>query len=125
MNQTTTQTKTNQTNQQPDNPTKEVEGKVVEKTSGEELDTVATASISTGIGCVNVCCGPNCYCFPTLLASAIGIVLYAIWKDEKPKTAKTILTVTLITAGVALGLMLLFFALGITASIVDAIKYGY
>lgn len=89
------------------------------KHTTNELDSGAQIAINAGIGVGNVCCGPMCYCFPTLVSSVVGLVLYFTWKDEKPKTAKTILTVTLVTAGAALLFFVAIFALGIGVSIID------
>lgn len=84
-------------------PTQAVSGTIVNANTSKELSGGATAGISTAIGVGNVCCGPLCYTCPTVLSSIVGIVLYFSWKDEKPKTAKTILIVTLVTGLIALG----------------------
>ena len=94
-------------------------------TASKELSGGATAGISIAIGVGNVCCGPTCYTCPTIISSIVGIVLYASWKQDKPKTAKTILTVTLITAAVAfLGFGVLF-TIGLAGSIIDSATYSY
>lgn len=87
-----------------------------------ELSSGAQAGIGVGIGVGNVCCGPFCYCMPSFLATTVGIVLYFVWKNEKPKTAKNILMVTLITAGVALLIMSVLFFLGMAGAILDELS---
>ncbi len=94
-------------------------------TNNKELSGGATAGISAAIGVGNVCCGPMCYTCPTIISTIVGVVLYASWKQEKPQTAKTILTVTLITAAVAfLGFGILF-SIGLAGSILDSASYNY
>ncbi len=95
---------------------------VVPKSEGE-LSSGATAGIATGIGVGNVCCGPMCYCMPSLASTIVGVILYFVWKDKKPKTAKTILIVTLITAGIALFSMGVLFMLGMAGAILDSTNY--
>lgn len=88
-----------------------------------ELSSGAQAGIGVGIGVGNVCCGPMCYCLPSFLATTVGIILYFVWKEEKPKTAKTILMVTLITAGVAVLMISVMFFLGMAGAIIDEMNW--
>lgn len=110
---------TEQPNSISPNPTTTVPNATVH--SGE-LSSGAQAGIGVGIGVGNVCCGPFCYCMPSFLATTVGIVLYFVWKNEKPKTAKNILMVTLITAGVALLIMSALFFLGMAGAILDELS---
>lgn len=87
-----------------------------------ELSSGATAAIGTGIGVGNVCCSPFCYGCPTLLSSMVGFILYFSWKQEKPKTAHTILVVTLITGGIGLVIFAIMFFLGLTSVILDELN---
>lgn len=104
-------------------PTPVQEGTVINQSINQELSGGATAGISAGIGVCNVCCGPMCYTTPAIISTVVGIVLYFSWKDTKPKTAKTILIVTLVTAGIAfLGFGVLF-SLGILGSILDSANF--
>lgn len=88
-----------------------------------ELSSGAQAGIGVGIGVGNVCCGPMCYCMPSLLSTTVGIILYFVWKKEKPKTAKNILMITLITGGVALLIMSALFFLGMAGAIIDEMNW--
>lgn len=88
-----------------------------------ELSGGATAAIGTGIGVGNVCCSPFCYGCPTLLSSIVGLILYFSWKQEKPKTAHTILVVTLVTGGIGMLIFAGFFLLGLTGAILDEFNY--
>ncbi|MDP3970839.1 MAG: hypothetical protein Q8P90_04000 [bacterium] len=99
-----------------------VQGTVVEKVTVKELSGGAQAGINIGIGATNVCCGPACYCVPSLFSTITGIILYFVWKDEKPKTAKTILLVTIITASVAILILAMFFFLGFAGGMIDAMS---
>ena len=98
-------------------------GTVINSTGTEELSSGATAGISAAIGVGNVCCGPVCYTCPTVLSSIIGIVLYFSWKKDIPKTAKTILIVTIVTALIAFGGFGILFAIGLAGSILDSASY--
>lgn len=91
--------------------------------TGGELSSGAQAGIGVGIGVGNVCCGPVCYCVPSFLSTLVGIILYVVWREEKPKTAKNILMVTLITAGVAIVLMGIAFMFGMAGAIIDEMNW--
>lgn len=88
-----------------------------------ELSGGATAAIGTGIGVGNICCSPFCYGCPTLLSSIVGLILYFSWKQEKPKTAHTILVVTLVTGGIGLVLFAIMFVMGLAGTILDELNY--
>lgn len=96
---------------------------VAPKTGNQELSSGAQVGVNIGIGVGNVCCGPTCYCLPSVLATTVGVILYFVWKDEKPETAKRILMVTLITAGVAILLLGTMFVLGIAGSLIDQANF--
>lgn len=93
--------------------------------AGGELSSGQTAGIGVGIGVLNVCCGPNCGCMPTMLGTVIGAVLYFMWKEEKPNTAKTILTVTLVTAGIGILFFGIGMALGLAGEMFQAASYDF
>lgn len=102
-------------------PSPAATGTVVNAPTSKELSGGARAGIGVGIGVGNICCGPMCYACPTILSSAIGLILYFSWKNERPQTAKSILTVTLITGGIALGISALFFAFGVASALLDSL----
>lgn len=103
--------------------TQAVQGTVVNTNTSKELSGGATAGISAAIGVGNVCCGPMCYTCPTVLSSIIGIVLYFSWKNDKPKTAKTILIVTLVTGLIALGGFGILAMLGFASTLLQNASY--
>ncbi len=84
-----------------------------------ELNGAAQAGIGAAIGVGNICCGPTCYACPTVVSSIVGVVLYFVWKKEKPQTAKNILMVTVITGIIGLAIFGIFFAIGLAGAILD------
>ncbi|MFA6475029.1 MAG: hypothetical protein WCV88_02380 [Patescibacteria group bacterium] len=92
-------------------------------TTTGELSGGSQAAIGVGIGVGNICCGQVCYACPTLLSSAIGIILYAVWHKEKPKTAKNILIVTLVTGAIGFAIFALLLAFGMIGSMMSNFNY--
>ena len=88
-----------------------------------ELSSGAMAGIGVGIGVGNICCSPFCYGCPTLLSSMVGLILYFSWKQEKPKTAHSILVVTLVTGGIGLMIFAAIFFLGLASAVLDGLNY--
>lgn len=93
-----------------------------QSTASKELSGGARAGIGAAIGVGNMCCGPLCNTCPTIISSGIGIGLYFAWKKERPETAKTILMVTLITGGIALGIFAILFFFGLAGAVFDSLQ---
>ncbi len=61
-----------------------------------------------GINIISLCCIP-----------ILGIIMYFVWKNEKPAAAKSALTFSLIGIGVVVVIYILAFALGLVSSLAD------
>lgn len=61
-----------------------------------------------GINLISLCCIP-----------ILGIIMYFVWKNDKPAAAKSALTFSLIGIGVVVVLYVLAFALGLLGTLLD------
>jgi hypothetical protein len=58
----------------------------------------------------------------------LGVIMYIVWKDTKPRAAKSILTVSLITFAIVFVLGIILFALGFFGAFLESFEdpyYGY